>query len=216
MAGPERSIVLMLASLAFLSAASMHGQTSSQIPAFGRDTVLVWQAVGHSKDLGTLVVRIAQFTPDRYFEWEDSTGQGTVFLAGKALASSRIFLMRQLFQAGVDTQSKDSTTLWLSEKSFLDLKSKPKTKLAIDALEEWVKLEGSGLISLEVNQTQQTLPIIKVSNSRGLELWFLDSVQNPLQVKLIAQNYIETLTSITTDRSNTLRWIKGKKLSEPH
>lgn len=124
--------------------------------------------------------------------------------------------MRQLFQAGVDTQSKDSTTLWLSEKSFLDLKSKPKTKLAIDALEEWVKLEGSGLISLEVNQTQQTLPIIKVSNSRGLELWFLDSVQNPLQVKLIAQNYIETLTSITTDRSNTLRWIKGKKLSEPH
>jgi hypothetical protein len=49
-----------------------------------------------------------------------------------------------------------------------------------------------------------------------MELWFLDSADNPLQVKLLSRNYVETLTSITTDRSNTLRWIKGKKLTDPH
>jgi hypothetical protein len=216
MASLSRFIVLTLVMLAFLPGSSVRGQTTPQIPTFGRDTVLVWKAVGNSSDLGTLVVRIAQFSPDRYLEWEDSTGQGTVFLASKALASSKIFLMRRLFQSGVDTQSKDSTTLWLSEKSYLDLKSKQKIKLAIDALEEWVKLEGSDQIALEVNQTRQTLPVIKISNTRGLELWFLDSAENPLQVKLIARNYVETLTSITTDRPNTLRWIKGRKLTDPH
>jgi hypothetical protein len=213
---PSRFIVLTIVMLALPPGRSVHSQTTPQIPAFGRDTVLVWKSVNNSTDLGTLVVRIARFTPDRYFEWEDSTGQGTVFLSGKALATSKIFLMRRLFQSGVDTQSKDSTTLWLSEKSYLDLKSKQKIKLAIDALEEWVKLEGNDQLALEVNQTQQTLPVIKISNTRGMELWFLDSAENPLQVKLVSRNYVETLTSITTDRQNTLRWIKGKKLTEPH
>jgi hypothetical protein len=216
MSNPRRFIVLMLISLVFLPERSLHSQTPPQLPTFGRDTVLVWKAVNNSTELGTLVVRIAQFVPDRYFEWEDSTEQGTVFLASKALATSKIFLMRRLFQSGMDTQSKDSTTLWLSEKTYLDLKSKQKIKLAIDALEEWVKLDGSDQIELEVNQTRQTLPVIKMSNTRGLELWFLDSSENPLQAKLISGNYVETLTSITTDRPNTLRWIKGKKLTEHH
>jgi|WetSurSiteA1Bulk_404760.scaffolds.fasta_scaffold32113_2 hypothetical protein len=212
----KRFIVLTLVSLVFLQGRSIHSQTMQQFPAFGRDTVLVYKAVNDSSELGTLVVRIAQFAPDRYFEWEDSSGQGTVFLAANTLASSKIFLMRRLFQSGVDTRSKDSTTLWLSEKSYQDLKLKQKIKLAIDALEEWVKLDGSDQITLEVNQTQQILPVIKISNSRGLTFWFLDSAENPLQVKLTVRNYVETLVSITTDRPNTLRWIKGKKLINPH
>jgi hypothetical protein len=212
----KRFIVLTLVSLVFLQGRSIHSQTTPQFPAFGRDTVLVYKAVNDSSELGTLVVRIAQFAPDRYFEWEDSSGQGTVFLAANTLASSKIFLMRRLFQSGVDSRSKDSTTLWLSEKSYQDLKSKQKIKLAIDALEQWVKLDGSDQITLEVNQTQQILPAIKISNSRGLTLWFLDSAENPLQVKLTIRNYVETLASITTDRPNTLRWIKGKKLTNPH
>ena len=216
MGTPKRYVVLMLLLLAFPVGRSARSQTAPQFPTFGRDTVLVWKAFNDSNELGTLVVRIAQFAPDRYFEWEDSSGQGTIFLASKALESSKIFLMRRLFQSGVDTKSKDSTTLWLSEKSFRDIKSKQKVKLAIDALEEWVTLDGSDQMVLEINQTQQTLPVIKISNKRGIELWFLDSAENPLQVKLIARNYMETLTSVTTNRSNTLRWIKGKKLTDPH
>jgi hypothetical protein len=216
MATQKRLIVLVLASLVFLPVKRISGQTTPQFPTFGRDTVLVWKAVNNSTELGTLVVRIARFVPDRFFEWEDSMGQGTVFLAGKALATSKVFLMRRLFQSGVDTQSKDSTTLWLSERSYRDLKSKQTIKLAIDGLEERVNLDGNDQITLEVNQMQQTLPVIKVSNARGMELWFLDSADNPLQVKLLSRNYVETLTSISTDRSNTLRWIKGKKLTDPH
>jgi hypothetical protein len=216
MATLKKLLLLTLVSLAIQPARDIGSQTIPQIPAFGRDTVLVWKAFNNANELGTLVVRIAQFAPDRYFEWEDSSGQGTIFLDGKALESSKIFLMRRLFQSGVDTNSKDSTTLWLSEKSYRDLKSKQKIKMAIDAIEEWVTLNGSDQMTLVVNQAQQALPVIKISNARGLELWFLDNAENPLQVKLSSRNYTETLLSITTDRANTLRWIKGKKLTDPH
>jgi hypothetical protein len=188
----------------------------SQMPEFGQDTVLVWKAYNQVREESTFVVRIAQFRPDRYFEWENSTTQGTIFLAAKAVMDARAFLNLRLFVSGVDTKSKDATTLWLSERAFRDLKSKGKVKLAIDSLDEWVILKEGGELSVEVNRVLRTLPVIKVSSERGTERWFLDSADNPLQVKLLVRQYEETLTSITTDRPNALRWIKGKKLTQPH
>jgi hypothetical protein len=60
------------------------------------------------------------------------------------------------------------------------------------------------------------LPVIKVNDDRGSERWFLDSEENPLLVKHAIRQFCQILASITTDRSNTLRWIKGKKLTNPH
>ena len=59
------------------------------------------------------------------------------------------------------------------------------------------------------------LPVIRVSDDRGSERWFLDDADNPLLVKHLFRQYSQTLVSITTDRPNTLRWIKGRKLANP-
>jgi hypothetical protein len=57
------------------------------------------------------------------------------------------------------------------------------------------------------------LPAIKVSDDRGSERWFLDQEENPLMLKHTVRQFTQVLASITTDRPNTLRWIKGKKLA---
>ena len=73
--------------------------------------------------------------------------------------------------------------------------------------------QGDGDIEIEVNRSARTLPVIKVSDDRGGERWFLDQEENPLMLRHIVRTFTQVLTSITTDRSNTLRWIKGKKLA---
>jgi hypothetical protein len=60
------------------------------------------------------------------------------------------------------------------------------------------------------------LPAIKVKDDRYSDRWFLDFEDNPLLVKHTSRHFSQTLTSVATDKSNTLRWIKGKKLTAPH
>lgn len=55
---------------------------------------------------------------------------------------------------------------------------------------------------------------VKVLDGRGGERWFLDDEDNPLLLRYSLRSYEQQLTGVTTDRRNTLRWIKGKKLSE--
>src|SRR5512135_1063427 len=95
--------------------------SQSSIPEFGRDTVLVWQSENQG-DKHKFVVRIAEFLPSRFLEWENETTQGTVFMSQKAVATGRVFMNSRLFEGGVDTRGKDATTLWLSRKAFSDLK----------------------------------------------------------------------------------------------
>ncbi len=184
------------------------------LPPFGRDTVLVWK-ISNQDEAATFVVRIAEFLPNRFVEWENSTTQGTIFMTQKAVTSARTFVNARLFEGGVDTKGKDTTTLWLSQQVFRELKAKNRTKLAIDSIEGWMTVEGSDQLVVQVNRTPVTLPVIKVKDDRGQERWFLDQEENPLLVKHVYRTFNQTLTSITTDRPNSLRWIKGKKLTSP-
>ncbi len=133
----------------------------------------------------------------------------------KAVTTARTFVNARLFEGGVDTKGKDTTTLWLSQQVFRELKAKSRTKLAIDSIEGWMTVEGSDQLVVQVNRTPVTLPVIKVKDDRGQERWFLDQEENPLLVKHVYRTFNQTLTSITTDRPNSLRWIKGKKLTSP-
>jgi hypothetical protein len=96
--------------------------SGGSIPAFGRDTVLVW-TVKNQEDSTTFVVRIAEFLPSRYIEWENTTTQGTIRMSPSAVAGAKGFTSARLFEGGVDTRGKDSTTLWLSEWAYRELKS---------------------------------------------------------------------------------------------
>ena len=198
-----------------LSGAAQTQGNQNSLPAFGRDTVLVWR-IENQGETANFVVRVAEFQPNRFIEWEDASTQGTVYMSEKAVATARIFLNARLFESGVDTKGKDATTLWLSRKAFADLKAKGRLKLAIDSVDCWISLEGNDSITVEVNRTPVQLPVLHVKDERGSDRWFLDSEDNPLMVRHVLRKYDQTLASITTDRQNTLRWIKGKKLTGPH
>jgi len=186
----------------------------NRMPAFGRDTVLVWndENQGYASEF---VVRIAEFAPDRYIEWEDSKTQGTIFMAGRDVVSAKGFVSANLFLSGVDTRGKDATTLWLSQRIYQELKEKKKAKCILDGVSGTLTYKGEGELEVGVNRSSLRLPVIKVSDDRGGERWFLDQADNPLMLKHTVRTYTQVLTSVTTDRHNTLRWIKGRKLTNP-
>jgi hypothetical protein len=76
-------------------------------------------------------------------------------------------------------------------------------------------VEGPDSLSVEVNRVPMALPVLKVKDDRGQERWFLDQPDNPLLVRHIFRTFTQTLKSVTTDKPNTLRWIKGRKLQSP-
>ena len=204
-----RWLALLAASLAIPPGASPAG--TEELPAFGRDTVLVWRILNQGES-SSFVVRIAEFLPDRFVEWENATTQGTIFMPNRVVISAKAFVNARLFEAGVDTKAKNATTLWLSQQVYRNLKDKKKIKLALDGLDSWMTYQGDDRLTVEVNRSPMVLPVIRVEDGRGSERWFLDQQENPLMVRDAIRKYSQTLVSVTTDRSNTLRWIKGKKL----
>ena len=185
-----------------------------QLPIFGCDTVLVWKTQNLDY-MSEFVVRIAEFSPDRFFEWEDIRNQGTIFMPKRDVLEAGGYISSHLFQSGMDTRSEGATILWLSRKAYLDLKESKKIKHKIDRVQGWMVYQGDDQFAVKVNRSLTLLPVIKTMDDRGSERWFLDVEENPLMVKHMIRTYSQTLASITTDRSNTLRWIKGKKLSPP-
>ncbi len=183
-------------------------QASAPLPTFGRDTVLVYKSSLETNNV--FVVRVAEFAPDRRVEWEDAITQGTIFMPSKIVIDARAFSGWELFQGGVDTRGKNSTTLWLSQRIFRDLRQKDKVKFTIDGLATWVTVLGNDKMTIDVNRAATIVPVIKTKDERGVERWFLDAEDNPLMVNLRVRDYQEKLESITTDRPNTLRWLKKK------
>lgn len=186
----------------------------NRLPVFGRDTVLVYDIQSGDQSY-SFVMRIAEFAPDRYVEWEDTKTQGTIFMPNKDILDAKGFVTARLFESGVDTRGRNATTLWLSQRIYRDLKAKKRVKMDIDGLQGWMNYQSDYQFTIEVNRSPTTLPVIRVIDDRGSERWFLDQEDNPLMVKHSIRHYTQALASITTDRPNTLRWIKGKKLTNP-
>jgi hypothetical protein len=200
--------------LILAGAASVLAKNES-LPNFARDTVLVWK-ITNQDEKASFVVRIAEFFPNRYIEWENAVTQGTIYIPNKALLNARTYISARLFEGGVDTKGKDATTLWLSRSVYRELTTRSRAKLAIDSIEGLMQLIGEDTLQVDVNRMRTSLDVIKVKDDRGQERWFLNSEDNPLMVRHLFRAYEQTLASISTDRPNTLRWIKGKKLSNPH
>jgi hypothetical protein len=207
-------IGILLLILVPWAVASQDSQNENALPVFGRDTVLVWK-IQNLDYSANFVVRIAQFLPDRYLEWEDESSQGTVFMPGQDIESAKGYINSNLFRSGSDTRGKSATTLWLSRQIFRDLKARKKVKCMINGVAGTFTYQGEGTLAVEVNRASRFLPVIKVMDDRKEERWFLDQEDNPLMLNHLVRNFSQTLTSITTNRANTLRWIKGQKLENP-
>jgi hypothetical protein len=212
MTGAKIAFFASLISVAILGIAVKNTSADeNQLPAFGRDTVLVWktQNLNYGSDF---VIRIAEFLPDRFLEWEDDQTQGTLFMSSRDIREAQGYSSNDLFKSGIDTRTQNVTTMWLSQKIFQDLKAKKKIKINLDGVQGSLTFVGVDQVTLEVNKSKLTLPVIKVKDDRGSERWFLDQEDNPLMVRHLIRQYDQSLVSITTDRPNTLRFIKGNKL----
>lgn len=210
----RRTVCALLILLSFATTGMESLDDKSPLPAFGRDTVLVWKIQNMEFD-ASFVVRIAQFLPDRFLEWEDEQTQGTIFMSNRSIVAARGFVNSSFFKSGENTRGQDATTLWLSQKIYRDLKKNKKAKCMLDGVAGTLKYSGEDQLVVAVNRSERMLPVIKVLDDRGSERWFLDQEDNPLMLSHRLRKFSQTLTSITTNRSNTLRWIKGKKLSHP-
>lgn len=186
-------------------------ESELQLPEFGRDTVLAWETQsGYST--GSFVVRIAGFHPNLLLEWEDGISQGTVFIPSRDLSEGRGYVNRKLFLQGMDTRSDNETTLWLSRKIFRTLKEKREAKCYIDRTPGKMKYEGEEELVVKINGKPRALPVIKIRDDRGAVRWFLDREDNPLLIRYELRKFSQALKSVTTDRRDTLRWLKGRKL----
>jgi hypothetical protein len=61
-----------------------------------------------------------------------------------------------------------------------------------------------------VNGATMSLPVITTVDAYGFERWFLDQEDNPLLIKQVVRQFTQVLSSITTNKTNTLRWLKKK------
>ncbi len=184
---------------------------AEEVPIFGKDTVLVWEIPGENSTTD-FVVRIACYSPDLLMEWENERTQGTVLIPRRELSQAKGYVNTRLFKSGMDTQAENETTVWLSRQVYRDLKEGKEAKLNIDRIQGRMTYLGGEELTVEVNGSPMTLPVIRVRDSRKAELWFLDREDNPLLVRYRMRQYSKTLVSITTNRKNTLRWIKDQKI----
>ncbi|MDR1726383.1 MAG: hypothetical protein LBT74_00385 [Acidobacteriota bacterium] len=182
------------------------------LPAFGRDTVLVWRIEGDAYEKG-FVARLGSFAPDRLLEWEDGAGgQGTVFLRERDLQGAKGYESSSLFVGGMDKAGRDATTLWLSRRVFAELAEKGGAKLNLDGVAAKLRRLGKEGVPVEVNRAAVELPVVKAADDRTGEWCFLDDPANPLMVRYETRHHRQTLASVTTDQPDTLRWIKGARL----
>ena len=178
--------------------------------------MLVWKIEGPTYEK-SFVARLASFRPDRFLEWEEGGGQGTVFIPERSLLGAKGYEKSSLFVDGMDKTGKNTTVLWLSRRVFTELKEKESVRLNLDGVSAKLRLLGTKTIAVAVNQTDVELPVIKVADDRNAEWYFLDDPDNPLMIRYEVRDYRQTLFSITTDQTDTLRWIKGSKLQKhPH
>jgi hypothetical protein len=207
----KRTLILLSV---LLGAFLLFADEELKLPVFGRDTVLVYKIQSTAYE-SSFVARIADFAPDRFIEWEDGRNQGTLFISRQDILEAKGYENSRLFSSGRDKKSDNTTALWLSRKTFHELKEKKKARFYLDGAMTKATYVGLDRLAVELNRSKIELPVVKFSDDRGVEWSFLDSQDNPLMLRQSVRDYSQTLISITTDRANTLRWIKGIKLSNP-
>ena len=172
----------------------------------GAGAAIVWDtdARGHTSEF---IVRIAQFAPDRHFEWESRAQQGTIRIPGSVLQNGRTFTFSRLFDNGVDIERADFLTLWLSDRVYDELKKDKRSQVVIDALKGDLVVLESLDYPVKLDRAAASVPAFRVKDSRGGTWTFLDDRKNPLMLEYRNPYYVQKVRTITTGGVK-LRWIK--------
>ena len=171
------------------------------------ETVLIYHNVVAEKE-APLVLRVARFKPDIFIEWESVSHQGTVHLFSDAVRSSRNYVQDSLFDAGVDVDSPDAMTIWLSERVYSDLRDSGFAKIKLNGLPLKMRVTGKGVFNLEVDKKLIEAPVLLIEDERKNQWVFQDDASNPILLEFKTPRFRRYLKSVLTSSWPGLRWIK--------
>lgn len=174
--------------------------------SFGAHTVLVYGSDSGEHE-SQLVVRLARYHPDVFMEWESKVNQGTLHLFQEAVGNGRNFTLSRLFDAGVDIESKDEMTVWISKWMYDELTNEGSVKIKSNRLPLTMRVEGKGVHTLAINRSPQEMPVLRLKDNRGGAWAFHEDRDNPVLMEYVLRHYRLYLKSVSTSR-NSLRWIR--------
>jgi len=173
----------------------------------GSNSILIYENRPLRGREAQFVVRLARYGPDIFLEWESSADQGTIQLYKKAVEKAQAFTLSALFEVGVDIESAETMTIWLSRRSFDELITKRKSKIRINRLPVQMQLKAEGTFLLSVNGEDLEIPVIQVEDERKGVWTFHRDPDNPVLVEYTSPYFHQQLKRVSTSPSNKLRWI---------
>jgi hypothetical protein len=146
--------------------------------------------------------------PDIVLEWESLSHQGTIHLRKQAVEKGKGLTLSGLFDPGVDSESKDVMTAWLSKALFDELLKSGETKIKLNRLSTQFTLKGEITYSLKVVKREITEPAMVVVDARGGKWVFQKSRENPVLLEFSNEYYREYLKHLIVSQPGSLRWIQ--------
>lgn len=195
--------------LAFLLAGFCLGSTQLLGEDFllGPKSILVYQNEDRQQKESQFVLRLARYRPDIFLEWESLSHQGTVHLYRDAIQKAKIFHLSTLFEVGVDMESDDSMTVWLSKKVYEELTQKGSSAIRLNRVPVKMNLREEGTFELTVDKQVIEIPVIHVEDDRKGFWTFYRNPENPILVAYRSTYFSQHLKTVSTSPSNKLRWI---------
>ena len=199
-----RRLLGLVLAVAFLSASTLLGHSFT----LGPNTVLVYESENKGQ-VSQFVLRLERHRPDIVLEWESVSDQGTLHLLREAVREAHRFSFSSLFKVGVDMESKDTMTVWLSERMYRDLTEEGEARVTLNSLRATMKMQGEGTFTLNVNKETKEIPVIHVQDSRGGRWTIHRDPGNPILVEYTLRKFRRHLKTVSTKSKNRLRWIRN-------
>ncbi|MCZ6877393.1 MAG: riboflavin synthase [Acidobacteria bacterium] len=194
----------LLAGVVLLSSTLLFGSDLALAP----NSVLVYQNQTRQGGETQFVIRVARFQPDIFLEWESTSDQGTLHLYQSAVEEARSFTLTSLFEVGVEMESSDTMTYWLSERMYQELTEDGETQVMLNRSPVKMQLKSEGTYRLTVNKEVEEIPTISIEDDRKGTWTFHKSRQNPLLLEYVTPYFHQRLTTVSIAPTNRLRWIR--------
>ncbi|MBI4446739.1 MAG: riboflavin synthase [Acidobacteria bacterium] len=173
----------------------------------GPHSILVYENLAGKKE-SRFILRLVRLSPDAFLEWESVSHQGTVHLYSRALKEGRKFSLSQLFEVGVDVESEEVTTIWLSEAMYRELTTEGASRIVFNNLPLVLQVKDETTFSLTVDKQPVEISVIRAQDDRKGNWKFQKDPNNPILVEYTSPYFKQSLKSVSTGTGSNLRWIR--------
>jgi hypothetical protein len=170
-------------------------------------TILIYENVSGGLPI-PFIIRLGRAEPDIVLEWESRNHQGTLHMHRKAIESGRQLTLSDLFEIGVDLETDQATTKWLSQEIFQELVNLGSAQVRLNRIRGKLQLIGRDSRVIEVDGEDVEVPVLLVKDSRRGAWVFLNDPRNPLLLEYESPHYREALIRVSNSERNQLRWLR--------